>query len=402
MKGKVHQFKVSSLLGVLLILGTFVGCGQQEIALEKQISNFVAGAFSTKIDLVLVLDDSPSASFNQASDLRSGVQGFVQNLINTGQDWDMRILAVSLSDQNLHSKIWTNKPTFQQEQIIPSQYLIDQDGNGVSSSNELSRLLDFYQIDNSVGLYEEGLNHIVSFLYGYANQANFIREESQLAIVVFSNGNDISESLLQQGSLVPNPNVSQVYMDNLSALKDNIESHVRFYSVVANSYHSNRSCNGNNAKPGGRYLTVQNYFANASGQSVPNLDICSQGSFNQAMNTVSSQIQPIVKARFNRIGGICPNIISSIDLDNSNVNVSVRINGQTIPHDSAACDLESQAINDSTCNGWRYERYYSSYETRPNMRIAPEPGQLAPPGHLIRLNGSSQYFTGDQIEVICQ
>jgi len=397
----MRKNKWITLLSSIFLMVLFSACGREEIARTQQITRFLANAFSTKVDLVLVLDDSPSASFGNGNTLPEGAQEFVNNLASQNGGWDIRIVSMALSSPNRHSLVWQNRAPILATSNVSASNLIDSNGDRISTQAELDQLTSFYYIDNSVGLFEPGLDNIQAFLEGYATQSNFIRPDAQLAIVVFSNGNDISETTTRQGFTEPAPDVSASYINDLINIKSGVSSHVRFYAMVSPYQYWNRSCNNNNANPGTRYKIMQDYFAAAGGYTSPDLNICEQGSFQTAMSLIANQIRPIVNSTFNRIGGVCNNIQSSVDLNSPSINTQVSVNGFLLQHDGPECQSESAAASNPSCQGWRYEGYFPSGSNLPDSRILPEPGEPVRPGHVIRFNGTSRYFSGDSITVGC-
>jgi hypothetical protein len=396
MKSQGKILRKGLITFTVFLLGVFVtSCGDDEV---KRLGKGDVDTFSKvsrRMDLLIALDDSPSASFKNPSTMPTGVNAFLNSLVSDGTDWDIRIIAMSLTNPSRHSKVWANKAYGLSHEKIVSTELIDGNKDGKSSISELGQLTSFYAIDTSCGstgcMFEPGLDNIESLLWGYAKSSNFHRDNAQLAVVVFTNGGDTSDGLISSINPFPVTEVHQSHFDSLADLKDLKDDHVRFFSVVANGRYTNRSCNGSNAYREYRYTQLSQYFGGAT------INICDQGSFTNAMVAVAESTGPIQLGLYNRLHTNCRP--AHVNLDDYPITVTV--NGRQIPKDADECKDEAFANSNSACFGWVYEGYRTD---APFNRVFPprEPGEAGlPAGHVIRFNGPSRFYSGDKAFVGC-
>lgn len=387
MKLTGSKLNIRLLTFAMFLMGTvLISCGDDETQRIPRPATF-SGQDSFKLDVLLALDDSPSASFTNPAAMTQGVQNFVNRLVSENPKWDIRVLVMALGNPSRRSKIWAGKLPVRSKQRISSSYLIDGNRDGKSEISEISSLTNFYYIDPYAKLGEPGISNIESLLWGYARSANFHREDAQLAVVVFTNGVDTSDGI-NPTTQFPYSSVSQSHINSLSNLKERQE-HVRYYAVVSPAWYTSAQCNGSNAHPDQRYSHLATEFNGAT------LNICAQGSFQSAMSAVASRVELVKLSVFNRVSTNCRP--PGVDLDS--YEVTIVKNGQfTVPKDPVECRDQDYADSHSGCIGWVYEGYRTD---NPPARLSPDEGDYLPAGHIIRFNGPSRFYTGDEINVSC-
>src|SRR5690606_21709208 len=234
------------------------GCGQQSFEPVQQAQNSDAPgsmAIAPKVDLLLVVDNTGSASEIRAS-LQAAIQQFLGQL--QAQNWDFRIAAVPLTGSASITKIaasrhdanwgaeWTPPyPGAPKTSTIPASMFVrpSQFSVTVAPSNAT--------LGSENGLAPTGT------IVTQANTKNFFtRPEAILRIVVVTNGEDTSDGTysLTPYQTAPIATISSSVLSKIRAAKSSaLADSIRLFSVV-NTTGKKVSCLGDIAWTGSRYM----------------------------------------------------------------------------------------------------------------------------------------------------
>jgi hypothetical protein len=353
---------------LIATLALLPACGNNKFNAQKHSETAVANQYKytkAKIDIVLFQDNSDSMRTPLAY-LRPQMESFLNSL---GSRWDVHFVVMPLlQTKNLSAR-----------RIVADDCSTITGGYSCLSTaqaNVFNSLQDdsgwIRSINSAAGSNDFGLQNIQTNLSQPAMaNSGFLRPDAALAVIVFSNGTDISGiSYYNRGDGVMLPDYNSAtsqnsfngYYNYLSGLKGG-SGLSKFYSVVAQSYQSN--CYGGTAWEGVRYKAMSEALLSRS------FNLCSAG-LGSVLNEIASHLTSVVETYiFNYTVLQNEPIVSSI---------VVRKNGQVIPQDSQ--------------NGWIYEEGFQTKEisyfpTLSNKRS----------GYFIRMNGTAEYKGSDIITV---
>jgi hypothetical protein len=347
-----------------LALALLPGCAKDNFQKLNYTASAVAGQYnyvSPKLDVVIFQDNS-SSMIQPNAIVQSQLNGFLSGLQSS---WDYRFIVLPL----------------QSTQPIGSKYVVAADCSsvhGVANCLSPSQIGAFNglggnsgwitSIDSSIGSTDYGFQNMASNISAL-NNAGFLRQDAVVAMVVVSNGEDISGGV----NYITRPDGSSggidyngaqtiasfnSYYNWFKAMKAAVPL-VRMYAAVSSS--TNNNCYGGRAFMGERYMTMAQ---DLGGMSV---DICS-GSLNQVLNDFSGQLQTVTQViAFNYI--VLPDQPSHIN--------AVYKNGQTIDP-----------------SNWKYVGYLNNQATS----YYPASGNVRS-GYMIQLLNGTDYKGSDQISV---
>lgn len=364
------------MLTVALIATLFIyGCGgaKEYDKQNIQTTNIASQYTKPKIDILLVQDASGSMAV-PISYIKPQLTSFLDGI---DSKWDYHFTVVPL-----HKKIpMTSKWIVAQDcsTIIPSSLCVSKSAYNSSPANTEYGWIN--TTDAPAGNTDPGFTKIIENLSDSSMiSTNFLRADAALAVIVVSNGDDISGMSYPadyyqpygDGMLYPNPNAANAqasfnsFKSFLSTGIKPVAGLAKFYSVVAANNYS--SCYGGAAWQGARYM---NMSSNSLGVGGAWYDLCSGGLPNvlsNLQNQFNSAIQAFV---FNY--AVIPNqpIVSSI---------VVKKNGTVVPQ--------------SATNGWTYD----GYKTNTNTAYLPYPTNQRT-GYFLRMNGTAEYSGADVITI---
>ena len=342
----------------------------------------VAGQYVTtlpKMDILVFQDNSMSMTTPMGI-LQPELVSFVNSIAG---NWDVHFTVVPLqATMSLYSKY-----------IIASDCSTISGGTCLTPSqaatfNSTSNNEGWIQsINQAIGNTDLGFANIVAEMNNSASgivSTGFLRNDAPLAIVVLSNGEDISGGVgytqradgltiidyTSSTTINSFNNYKNAIYSTIQSLKNSSSTFysnnvfMQFYSVVAAN--QNENCYGTYSFIGQRYIWMSsalnsNYY-----------DLCAGGGLQNVLNNISSQMKVNVQTvLFNYAVLADAPIVSSI---------VVTKNGQTIPQSSS--------------NGWSYV----GYETNAYTSYYPQNGNPQT-GYFIKLNGSAVYSGSDVINV---
>lgn len=362
---------LSALVVMALTLG-LAACGKKTEFKKVTVSQqAVAGEYTRpKIDILFVQDTSASMAVPLDS-IKAQLNSFMDGIDSR---WDFHFTVVPLQS------------TFP----LTSKYIIAQDCSTINSSyclslaqksifqSDASGYAGWHAISGSPGNTDQGFTYIQNNLSQSSMvTTNFLRADAALAVVVISNGEDVSGLSYPadymnrgDGQMVPNPasagaiNSFNNFKNYLTSLKIS-PSLVKLYSVVAANNYSN--CYGGGAWQGLRYMNAANDLGGAW------YDLCG-GGIGSVLANIKYQLESAIQAYiFNYV---------VIPVPNNPIASSIRVwkNGVEIPQ--------------SSTNGWVYEGYKVNSPTA----IAPAVSNYKT-GYFIRMNGTAQYSGTDIIHL---
>lgn len=353
-----------------IAVGILSGCGKPSKFAKQEFNAVnVAGQYTKpKIDILVVQDNSSSMA-TPISSLKSQLDSFLSSLDHR---WDYHFTVVPLqSVMSLHGK------------YIVAQNCSEITGGTCLSASQISYFNNtpsgtdygwIRTINISAGNTDLGFANIQANLsHSSMTTTGFLRDDAALAVVVVSNGEDVSGVSYHDpdGDGTPeinyNSSTSQnsfnAYKNFLTNLKGGTGL-LKFYSVVALNNYSN--CYGGSTWRGKRYMDMSIALNSAY------YELCSSGSLNNVLGNIASQLNSMIQAYIFNYAVIQEEpIVSSI---------VVKKNGVTIPQSS---------VNGWTYEGYRVDAYTSYYPQLSNKKT----------GYFIRLNGTAEYKGTDVITV---
>lgn len=350
------------------------GCGKAQFEKQEFAATAVASQYTKpKIDILIAQDNSPSMTQPVAT-VKTQLDSFLNGMDSR---WDFHFTVVPLQ------KVYPLASKYivaQNCSDIRTQYCIPASNkaafNNTPSGTEYGWI---NTIDQGTGNFDEGFKNLKANLQ-HADMVNtgFLRPDAALAVIVLSNGEDVSNMVYPQdwmdrgdGVMVPNFNSANAvnsfndFRDTVSTLKGGLGM-ARFYGVVARNNYSN--CYGGPTWQGTRYMNMANAL------SGNHYELCN-GELSTVLSNIKYQLDALVEAyRFNYV---------VIDGDPVESSIVVKKNGATVPK--------------STTNGWSFVGYKS------NQPISYYP-QLSnfKSGYMIKMNGTAEYSGTDVINVTFQ
>lgn len=328
-----------------------------------------------KIDILFVQDDSSSMAGPMAQ-IKPQLDSFLSGL---DDKWDYHFTVVPTS-----SKLpLTSKYIVAQDcSTINSQYCLSGASKTLfSQAPSGTNYTWINSINTSNGSYDATFTNTISNLNDPSMQStNFLRPDAALAVVVLSNGDDVSGmsyptdymSYQGTGMMIPNPNSANA-VASFNSFKSYMNNTVKpipglskFYAVVASNNFS--SCYGYAAWQGARYMNMANGSTGVGGAWY---DMCG-GGLSSVLSNISSQLSTMMQAFiFNY--AVIPDqpIVSSI---------VVKKNGTVVPQ--------------SNTNGWSYVGFLSNQP----IAFAPYPSNNQT-GYFVKMNGTAQYSGTDVITI---
>jgi hypothetical protein len=331
-----------------------------------------------KVDIILAEDDSPSMA-QALPTIKSQIPQFLSQLESSG--WDYRLVTTPLTvdrpfNQILASKYDANWFFNGSGQWLPPFPGADPSSPGMMVLSNLFATPASYggfltsgNINWTVGQYENGFQSIQTAITNHAANAQLIRDDAMLAVIVIGNGNDGSGlnfcSVTGWAGPVPceydsycappfsNPSTntwhpscenppsgtaSMNQYDNFFAGLDNpsagpaITANFRFYSLVSYSNSSSLNCIQSNSTVGSRYIDMANRH---SGKS---FDICTKP-ISTALGELSTELQGVKKDFVTRY------LVISQEPELSTIEVVRYINGDP---------SQPEIIPQDPINGWTY------------------------------------------------
>jgi hypothetical protein len=289
------------ILAPLLALAAS-GCGDPSFAPQTQSAAQTAPGsvfIPPKVDIVLAEDDTGGMS-SILTQVNSQAQNFLNSLENQG--WDYRFMTVPLTGDRPITQIVASH----YDSNWGSSWVAPYPGASSTAGMVLANLFSFPsyynqfiqpgQINGGLNGMEPAFQNVYNALSVRAPQAQALRADAMLVILVVSNGNDtsgVNYCLRVDGVTVPCETISgsgdhsltdsfNQYVNAFRSLKPS-NSLVKMYSAVspvtANSY-TGVSCMGGNAFIGTRYQQMASMLG---GQSY---SICSQ-----PISTIFAELQ---------------------------------------------------------------------------------------------------------------
>lgn len=356
----------------LSMLALLTGCGKASFKKQEFSAVSVAGQYTKpKIDIVVFQDNSSSMATPIAT-LKGQLNSFLSNMDSR---WDYHFVVLPLQAaaavnsgkyvvaQNCADIVGSNKPIC----LSTSQ---------ISTFNNTPAGVDWGWIQSTnaaVGSTDMGFQTMWSDLsHSSMTSTGFLRPDAALAMVVISNGEDVSGVSYHDpdgdgtSELDYNSGTSQASMANYKAAFESLKGGSglsKFYSVVATNNYGN--CYGGAAWRGYRYMDMSIRLGSQY------YDICA-GGLSGVLSDIGAQLNSMIEAFiFN---------YAVIDQDPVVSSISVKKNGVTIPQ--------------SATNGWTYE----GYKTNAYTSYLPQLGNKKT-GYFIKLNGTAEYKGTDIITV---
>jgi hypothetical protein len=356
----------------LTALALLAGCGKATFKKQNFSAVSVASQYTKpKIDIVVFQDNSSSMT-TPINTLKGQLDSFLAGMDSR---WDYHFIVLPLQSvmavnsskyvvaQNCADIVGSNKPIC----LSTSQ---------ISTFNNTPAGMDWGWIRTTnvaVGSTDLGFGNIWNSLnQSSMSSTGFLRPDAALAMVVISNGEDVSGVSYYDpdgdgtSELDYNSATSQASVANYKSAFESIKGGAglsRFYSVVATNNYGN--CYGGGAWRGYRYMDMSIRLGSQY------YDVCA-GGLSSVLSDIGSQLNSMIEAYVFNYAVISQDpVVSSIE---------VKKNGVVIPQ--------------SATNGWTYEGYkvdaYTSYLP-----------QLAnkKTGYFIRLNGTAEYKGTDIITV---
>lgn len=369
------------ILPVIAVLALFAGCGKATFKKQDFNAVNVAGQYTQpKIDILVVQDNSSSMA-TPISSLKSQLDSFLSGMDSR---WDIHFTVVPLqSVMSLNGK------------YIVAQNCSEITGGSCLTPSQISYFNNassdygwIRTINNAIGNTDLGFANLQSNLsHSSMTSTGFLRPDAALAVVVVSNGEDVSgisyydpdgdgTSEIDYGSSTSLGSF-QSYKSFLVNLKGGPDL-LKFYSVVAANNYS--SCYGGSAWRGYRYMSMamkaedmpaSNPHKSIGGVGGAYYDLCA-GGLSSVLGSIAGQLNSMIEAYiFN---------YAVIDSEPVPSSIVVKKNGVTIPQ--------------SATNGWQYVGYmanqYTSYYPQLSNRKT---------GYFIKLNGTAEYHGNDIITV---
>ncbi len=369
-----------------------------------------------KVDIILAEDDTPSM-YQAMPTIQAQIPQFLERLESSG--WDYRFVVSPLSRDRAFS------------QILPSKY----DANWISSGKWLEPFpgadptlpgmavlanlfatpasyhgfLSNADINWSVGQYENGFQTIQTAITQHAANAQLIRNDAMLAVIVLGNGNDGSGlnlcNVAGWAGLVPcendpycappysNPNSGQwhancenppsgtssfnAYNNFFSDLDvgnngPKVTQSFKFYSIVSKQNTPGGTCIQSNSTYGSRYISM------AQNQGGKVFDICTTPIVS-ALDALSNELIS-VKMNF-----VTRYLVIGQEPEVSTIQVVRYLNGDP---------AQPQVIPNDPVNGWTYVGGPSTVYT------IDQPVQMnEQTGYIIELHGTGKIVGNDGAEV---
>jgi hypothetical protein len=264
---------------------------------------------------------------------------------------------------------------------VPGSYCLP--ATSASTFNSLAGDQGWITIRNpSIGNQDYGFQNMQANITNLKN-AGFVRPDAQLAILVISNGEDVSGGVQYNLNVDGTVNLTSInynsatttnsfngYKNYFSTVKDlnanTSKALTSFYSVVAGVSYSN-CWGGGLAIMGKRYMDMAGVIGTGSGS----FDLC-QGQLPLVLNLIRSQLVTVVQTVvFNYV--VLPE-------EPNPATIVLKKNGVTVPN--------------SAVNGWTYAGYLANQPTS----YFPTSGNEKS-GFMIRLNGSAEFKGTDTISI---
>ena len=362
---KQKQISLAGLLGLAVLSAALSGCGKDEFVDQKFSSSVAAQGYQlipAKVDLLIVVDNTPSFAFPYSS-LQSALPALVQSLASQG--WNYHIAAMPMVSAGATSTSYAAPSigsvlvdSSMNYQYAPYTGLPNPDyvPNAITNAAQLN--LSF-PTNTSIGSSEQSFRGIRDAIA--SENKNFLRDDALFAMVVISNGDDLSSGTVAQ------------WVDSIRiAAGKSTTSSMRLYPIVAQSNDWTRSCFSAVANTGTRYLSA------ASSLQVPLLPqfhVCSNSNMSTLVQTVASQLQ-VTKQAF---------ITSAIVLDKEPNLGSIKVykNGALVNRDTGHT------------NGWDY----LGYSATPVPTITSPYNNNYSSGWIIQLYGNGQAIGSDQLNI---
>lgn len=363
---KLRGWKILPVVALTLL----TACGKtSSYSKQSQSAVSVAAQYTKpKIDVVLFQDNS-SSMVAPNSTIKGQLNSFLSGL---SASWDFRFIVLPL----------------QATPALSSKYIMAKDCTGIpTGSSGFYYCLDSSQASTFINAPGD---------YGFINSTNtgtgntdlgfqtmqsnlnnlslksFARHDAALAVVVVSNGEDVSGISYYDPDGDGTPQIdynSATSQNSFNSFKNYMSGMIggtgllRFYSVVANNSYSN--CYGGPAWQGYRYMSM------SAALNSPYYELCSNG-ISSALYDIGAQINAMIQSIvFN---------YAVIDVEPSVSSIVVKKNGVVIPQGGA--------------NGWVYE----GYKTNAYTSYLPQLGN-AKTGYFIKLNGTAAYKGTEVITV---
>ena len=365
-----------SLSGIALMMGT-VACSKTQYQNQTYTATAVAAQYTKpKIDILIAQDNSSSMLVPKAS-LQSQLAGFIAGL---NGNWDYHFTVVPLQGTMSINSKWVIAEDCSTMASYNQQYCIPASNAAAFNANPTGNAGWINTLNAATAATDLGFQNMAANLSDSTmTSSGFLRPDAALAVIVLSNGDDVTGINFpsdytylngQNGQQIPNLNSANAvssfnsfenFMKNLKGSS----SLVKFYSVVAQTYHiASQDCNGQYAWPGTRYTNLSAALNSAT------YDICS-GGLSNVLSNISTQLQSLIQAyKFNYAILNGNPIVSSI---------KVTKNGVTVPQDNT--------------NGWSYVGYTTEY-----LSYFPANTNQAT-GYMIKFNGTSVYSGSDVIAI---
>lgn len=377
-----YRFKNWSLFYSISALMILTACGTQDFQQRQFIAASAPSGFRAlpaKVDLLFVLDDSPSVS--AASSIISQQLSTFTNQLQT-KYWDYHVAKTSIVRSEDVTSVLVN-PLFNTDRLFdgtqissatPGELGIVPQGYAINAPSQFNLSLSITGSGAGDAAYENLIRTLSSLQTSHPT--NFLRSDALLAIILISNGYDRNVDTDPFNNVLENRYMLNTYASQLLQIKGNQSDLIKFYPVVSFAYRDRTCINGSNAFKGSSYLEMNTLIGGAA------FDFCNTSALNSVLSNVASQLE-IIKQAY-----IYDYIVLN-EQPRDNENLKIYKNGSLLPRNEQ--------------NGWSYSESWGiqtvptissvfDQRTQTVRSITPLNRRT---GYVIRLNGSAKMKGND-------
>ena len=358
-----------------------VACGKATFEKQDIVATNIASQYTKpKIDILFVQDTSSSMSkpangnLSIIEQIKPQLDAFLNGIDSR---WDFHFTVVPL-----HKKLpLTSKWIIAQDcSTISSQYCLNPSEKSYFNNAPSETEYAWINTEGNATNIDQGFTKIKENLSDPAmTSTNFLRADAALAVVVLSNGEDISGMSYPSdykdrgdGQLIPdwdsaNATISfndfKTYMQSIKTAA----GLAKFYAAVASN--NDQNCFGLSAWQGSRYIKMASVSAGGIGGAAFNL--CDSTALASVLTNIRAQLDALIQTFIFNYA-----ILNDAPIPST---IVVKKNGVIIP--------------ESSTNGWSYIGYDTKY-----MSYSPSLSNQRT-GYFIKMNGSAEYSGADIITI---
>ncbi|MBI3555621.1 MAG: hypothetical protein HY074_05105 [Deltaproteobacteria bacterium] len=366
--------------------GAFSGCAKQQFVKEQFTASASAVGFRylpAKVDILMVPDNTGSIN-SVFSTVQSQLSGFVSGL--QGQYWDYHVGRSPVyypanTPRSVGNPVLVNGDY--NTNVLPDGTTVA--ASGIVPSDRATTNLNNFPILQSVFQTGNGDNTFSNTYSALANAqndtyTNFLRQDALLAVIVMTNGYDITVSDQYGNISGAGSSNLQMYANQLIGLKGTAKL-VRFYAVASYGVTTNDPYCGTSYS-GNSYFGINQYILGLpkfDGLGNPISNICNSAAMANVLSDIQTNLN-IVKQSY---------IYSNLVLTDQPVVSSIQLtkNGAAVPQDDT--------------NGWSYKGLETVYtvtgiqDQSTGVITQLSPGLNQRTGYVIQLNGAAKMVGSD-------